>query len=401
MRVCLDSRLIQKGEYFVPVKGDSFDGHEYIDDVLAKGAAGIIEVDELYKLAKEKLGKVKPVVLGVAGSVGKSSVRTYLTQILSTKLQVLEGDLNTKLGLSTLVVNDLDNQKVIVAELGIDRLGEMKETTDFIKPDFTIITKLEREHLQFLLSLDNVVKENLVAISNSRENQGYINKSDRLHVSKEIGTSQIKYYPEENLKQEINKAISSLELPKHDKEYLAGIYQICRDRFHFTDKEFVNTLNEIKKSKGRLNLIAGLRGSLILDDSYNAVADQSVIQGIKFAEELSKKYKKSLIVILSPMRETGTTEIEQHKNVAQYLNGLRDIRLVVIGDDSNLYGKYLTIQYQSFPSVEKFSYEITGDEIFYVKGSQYFRLEKIVYLLMREKEMAGKLLVRQDARWKK
>lgn len=400
MKVCLDSRLIKKGEYFVPVKGDNFDGHRFVDEVMAKGAAGIIEEDELYRLAEEKLRKIKPVIIGVAGSVGKSSMRSYLTQILLTKFSVLEGDLNTKLGLATLIVNELKDQRVIVAELGIDRLGEMKQVTDFIKPDFSIITKLEKEHLQFLLNLENVVNENLIAIKNSKNKDGYINENDRKAVEGKLADCKVNFYPSPKISVEVQNIIENLEIARHDKDYLYGIYQICIDKFDFDDSEFVNAMGKIKKPKGRLNLFEGMNGSLVLDDSYNAVADQSVIQGIKFAEELASKYKKETVIILSPMRETGETEEEQHKNVAEFLNGLKNVKLIIIGDDRRLYGKYLTLEYEEQPTSEDFSYSVTGNELFYVKGSQFYRLEKIVYYLMKEKERASELLVRQDARWK-
>lgn len=60
MKVCLDSRLIKRGEYFVPIKGETFDEHCFIKSALRKGAAGIIEEVDLYKIAKEKLKKVNP-----------------------------------------------------------------------------------------------------------------------------------------------------------------------------------------------------------------------------------------------------------------------------------------------------------------------------------------------------
>lgn len=400
MKVSLDSRLIKKGEYFVPVKGDNFDGHAYIDDVLTKGAVGIIEVDELYKLAEEKLAKLKPIVVGVAGSVGKSSMRAFLTRILSTKYLVLEGDLNTKLGLATLIVNELDKHKIIVAELGIDRLGEMKIVTDFIMPDFSIITKLEKEHLQFLLSIDNVVGENLVSIRNSKNKEGYINEEDRKLVYGKTAGCNINFYPEVGISVSVKQEIEKLEMAKHDRDYLFGIYQICREKFNFTDEEYLLSLKKISKPKGRLNLLRGAEGSLVLDDSYNAVADQSIIQGIKFAKELSEKYKKKLVIILSPMRETGESEELQHKNVAEYLNTLRGSDLIIIGDDQKKYGKYLTCKYREISSSDEFKYVGSEDKLFYVKGSQFYRLEKIVYYLMEEKEKAGELLVRQDARWK-
>lgn len=392
MRVCLDNRLIKRGEYFVPIKGENFDGHDFIGAALKAGAAGILEENDLYKLAQRKLNEVNPVIVGVAGSVGKSTARAYLAQILSVKKKVLEGDLNTKLGLSVNIVNNLIDQDVFVAELGIDRVGEMKMVTDFLKPDFVMITKLEKEHLQFLKDLPTVVRENLVAVTNSKKKLGYVNLTDENQIEKTDGT--LIYYGRKNLEDKLK----DLRLPAHDEDYLAGIYKIAKDQFDFTDKEFVKALKNLKKPKGRLNLIEGVDGCLIVDDSYNAVCDESVIRGLKYAIELANQQGEALLVLLSPMRETGESEEEQHRKVAEFLNGV-DCELVLVGDDRNLYGKYLKRDFEKIDLADNFR-ALPCRKVVYVKGSQFYRMEKIVYKLMKDKDKAFELLVRQDGRWK-
>ncbi len=105
IKVCTDSRLIKPGEYFVAIKGENFDGHKFIDLAMKNGAKGILEEDELYKIAKEKIERIKPVTIGVTGSSGKTTVTNFLDQILSTKYNTCLGSLNTKLGLSVNVIN--------------------------------------------------------------------------------------------------------------------------------------------------------------------------------------------------------------------------------------------------------------------------------------------------------
>ncbi|PIS22459.1 UDP-N-acetylmuramoyl-tripeptide--D-alanyl-D-alanine ligase, partial [candidate division WWE3 bacterium CG08_land_8_20_14_0_20_41_10] len=99
IKVCTDNRLIKPGDYFVAIKGENFDGHNFIDSALQKGAKGVLEEKELYELAKDKINRVKPVIIGVTGSSGKTTVTNFLVQILSTKYSVCLGSLNTKLGL--------------------------------------------------------------------------------------------------------------------------------------------------------------------------------------------------------------------------------------------------------------------------------------------------------------
>src|SRR3989344_9294770 len=124
MKVALDSRLIKKGEYFVPVKGESFDGHKFIDDALKNGAKGIIEENKLYELASKKLGEIDPIVIAITGSVGKSTMRDFVSTLISQKYKICVGSLNTKLGLATNIINDLKaGDRFFVAEWGMDYAG--------------------------------------------------------------------------------------------------------------------------------------------------------------------------------------------------------------------------------------------------------------------------------------
>lgn len=410
MKVCFDSRLIKKGEHFVPIKGDSFDGHDFIQQALSNGAEGIIEVEELFKLAQEKLQKVNPTVIGIAGSVGKSTFRTYLVQILSYKYKVLDGSLNTKLGLASNIINSLDNQQIFVAELGIDRLGEMQIVTEFLQPTFSVITKLEKEHLQFLLSIENVIEENLVAIVNSKEKLGYINEKDRSLVKGYEKNVRLTYFPfdEVDIVRLIMEAnhLNVIDFPLHELEYLNCIYQIVSEKFGFSEDEFIGALQSIKKPNGRLNIIDGVNGSVIIDDTYNAVADASVIEGIKFALSYQnsmlneQNLKKDLTIILSSMRENGDSAEEQHKKVAEFLKTVNYKKLYLVGDDKKLYSKWMKTDFISLSSYAEIQISASAQDLFYVKGSQFYRLEKVVENLMKYPEKASELLVRQDARWK-
>src|SRR3989344_6605797 len=141
MKVCLDSRLIKAGEYFVAVVGENFDGHKFISDVLGKGAAGVLQENELYKISSEKLARINPVVIAVTGSVGKSTTRDFLKILLDTKYKVCVGSLNTKLGLATNIVNEMEYDcEIFIAECGMDHAGELFETGEFIKPNIVVIT---------------------------------------------------------------------------------------------------------------------------------------------------------------------------------------------------------------------------------------------------------------------
>lgn len=381
MKVSSDSRTIQKGEYFVPFKGDNFDGHKFINDALEKGASGVIEEEELYEIAKNKLTAVKPFIIGIAGSVGKTTFREYLSSILSTKYKVFIGDLNTKLGLATRIVNDLNDEKILVAEIGIDRVGEMEKTLELIKPDIGIITKLEKEHLEFLNNIETVTKENFNIIRYSNKKTGFVNIQDKALIERVIKSNEnlyLNYFPDKNIPTLISMHINEVLTANHNKAYLKAIYQITKTYFNFNDEEFIKSLNSLKSPKGRLNIIKFNKNVVIIDDSYNAVCDQSVIKGLEFAIEYAKNNNLSLEIILSPMRETGQTKIEQHQNVSNFLNKNPNIKLMLVGENSELYTDSLSIPYTRFNTIDEITHQLEENTCYYIKGSRFYNLDKLV-----------------------
>jgi len=145
LSVNLDSRLIKPGEYFVPVKGEFTDGHKYIDNALKNGAKGIIEVEELYKIAQRKLKSIDPTIIAITGSVGKSTTRDFVYTLISTQYRAAKGTLNTKLGLATNIINDLKfGDEFFIAEAGMDKLEELTATGRFLNPDIVVCTAIKK-----------------------------------------------------------------------------------------------------------------------------------------------------------------------------------------------------------------------------------------------------------------
>lgn len=374
MKVSIDTRTIKKGEYFVPIKGPNFDGNKFINEALKKGAKGIIKEDDFYRIAKEKLTKINPFIIAVAGSIGKSTFRSYLYSILKTKFDVLESDLNTKLGFSLKVINELNNQKIIVAEIGIDRIGEMEKTSSFMKPDISIITKLGKEHLEFFKSLSNVIRENLIVVKNSKLKIVYLNIKDK-NLCKKFFKKEMKiiYFPKSKLSEKIENKIDNLFLPDHEKDYLKAIYLIISERFMFTDSQFISALKKLIKPKGRLNILKGKNGCMVIDDTYNAVCDQTIIEGIKFASKIAKEKNKKLHLIISNMRENGSSKITQHKKVADYINNCQCIDTIIFGDETELYKKYIKRACVVYINVNQIKLVPSKNDLFYIKSANYYK----------------------------
>lgn len=384
MKISIDTRTIKRGEYFVPIKGPNFDGNRFIDEALKKGARGIISEEEFYRIAKERLIKRNPIIIAVAGSIGKSTFRSYLTSILKTKYPVLEGDQNTKLGLSLSIVNKLNKQKILVAEVGIDRLGEMENTSKFISPDFSVITKLGKEHLEFLKSYKNVVIEESKILDNTKYKKIFVNSNDLNDYKKYLKSTQnLIFYDTQKITNTIKKALAKLILPPHDIDYLKGIYFITKNYFNFSDKGFINTLKKLKKPKGRFNILKHKNGSIIINDTYNAVCDQTIIEGVKFAQVLSKKFNKKLIVVVPNMVENGESMRLQHKNVSNFINNIDFVSLYIVGDNLSFYKKYLKVKYFEYKSANLINIHSDSNSLYYIKATRRYKGPELVKKLIK------------------
>lgn len=379
MKISIDTRTLKKGEYFVPIKGPNFDGNKFINEALNSGAKGIIKEKDFYNFVKDKLSKTKPTIIAIAGSIGKSTFRSYLCSILEDKFDVLESDLNTKLGFSLKVANELNRQKIIVAEVGIDRIGEMQKTASFIAPDISIITKLGKEHLQFFKSLKNVVIEESNIFKYTKIKDCNVSSNDKEFFKKfgvKIDNPVYFNNPLEN--KVIENKIQKLLLPEHERDYLRGIYRIVTKHFLMSDKDFLLGLKHLKKPKGRLNVIKLSNKSIVIDDTYNAVCDETIIKGIQYAQDLSKKLNKKLKVVISNMVENGTSSDRQHRNVCKFINESRLKEIYICGNNLKYYKKYIRVKYHDYPTADLIKFRKLEDTLYYIKATRRYKGSELV-----------------------
>ena len=164
-----DSREVQPGGIFFALRGAEQDGHRFLPDAIARGAAaivvehrtavpsGIVEVvvpdtwKALYDLAAYVLAKVKPLVVGVTGSNGKTSTKEMIAAALGTKYNVLRttGNLNTETGVPLTILQLEPDHTALVLEMGLQRAGDIKRLADLAKPRVGVITNIGLVHMEF------------------------------------------------------------------------------------------------------------------------------------------------------------------------------------------------------------------------------------------------------------
>ena len=170
-RYSKDTRSIQPGDYYVAIKGLNFDGHDFVQDAIRKGAAGVVierdvdlgeaantvevirvEDSEKY-LAEQALLKIKtinPVVVAITGSIGKTNTKNAIATILKQQFPVLssQGNLNTVLGLSLTILNaEFSAETRLVLEMGASQKGDIAELCAYFPPDISVVTNVHGVHL--------------------------------------------------------------------------------------------------------------------------------------------------------------------------------------------------------------------------------------------------------------
>lgn len=159
----LDSRLVKPGMLFVAVKGEKVDGHAFIDQARAKGAAGIIDGrEELARVAHAYRRTLRATVVGVTGSAGKTTTKELVAAFLRAggfKVHATAGNYNNDLGLPLTILNCPPDADVLVVEMGTNHPGEIRHLVDIAEPDVGIISSIGTAHIEFFGTQDGIADE--------------------------------------------------------------------------------------------------------------------------------------------------------------------------------------------------------------------------------------------------
>ena len=173
----IDSRLVGEGYLFIPIRGARVDGHDFIPAVFEKGALAVLSEQRLEHPAgpyilvdstEEAMKKIAAFyrrsldikVVGITGSVGKTSTKEMIASVLSEKYRVLktEGNLNNEIGLPLTIFKIREEHQVAVLEMGISEFGEMHRLAEMAQPDICVITNIGLCHLENLITRDGILK---------------------------------------------------------------------------------------------------------------------------------------------------------------------------------------------------------------------------------------------------
>ena len=349
----LDSRLVEEGYLFFATKGERVDGHSFIAQVAEKKAACVVcekapeNVDIPYILVEDSFVALKQVatfyrdnltipIVGITGSVGKTSTKEIISSVLSTRYNVLktEGNFNNEVGLPLTILRIRDEHKVAVVEMGINHFGEMHRLSEIAKPDICVITNIGQCHLEFLGSREGILKAKS-EIFDFMNPDGYVcinGDDDMLSTIKEVhGHKPVSYgmtmksdvYVTESKSNGIfgSKATIYLNDETFDVEIpLPGEHMVMNalaatcvgDLLGLKPEEIAEGIKNVKAVGGRSNLIS-LKNRTILDDCYNANP-----VSMKAAIDLLKQADTRKVAILGDMFELGEGQESMHAEIGTY-----------------------------------------------------------------------------------
>jgi UDP-N-acetylmuramoyl-tripeptide--D-alanyl-D-alanine ligase len=429
--VSIDSRKIEKGNLFIPFKGENSDGHKYVEDSLKRGAAAamwqsdvpnppahlpIIIVEDclvaLQELSREYRKQLSVKVVGITGSNGKTTTKDMTASLLATtyKVQKTEGNYNNHIGLPLTVLGLDEDTEIAVLEMGMSGRGEIEFLTKLASPDAVVITNIGESHLLDLGSREGIAEAKLEILQGLKEGGLAVLHGDEPLLMERINkykgnvtvqtfgrTDRNDFFPTEitQLEQgnrfQINESSENFELPVLGNHNILNALaaMIIARYFDVPFHKMNEGLMKVKLTNMRMELVEGVHGEKIINDAYNA-SPTSMMAAIELVSNL-KGYEK-IILVLGDMLELGPQEEQYHQQIGEGLNPEK-IDLVFTfgklaehiaeGARSSL-GKNRVFSFMDKNElIKRLEEHVTNDSLVLVKASRGMKLEEIVTALQK------------------
>jgi UDP-N-acetylmuramoyl-tripeptide--D-alanyl-D-alanine ligase len=430
----IDSRLTEPGELFFALVAER-NGHDFIPAAIKKGASGavvshkiaipdkdiaLIQVNDtleaLQKLAAQVLSEHPVKVIGITGSIGKTTTKEFTWRLLSRNLSALksEGNFNNQLGVPLSLLKLTDKHKVAVLEMAMSAPGEIRTLTRIAPPDIAVITNIEPVHLQFFNSIEGIASAKKEILEGTKNDGIAVLNGDDLLVKKiaedwkgkkilfglsaecDIRAQNIQKIGWEGMAFELRygNREEKISLPffyeSHLYNFLAAAAAAKALSLSFED--ILPQIITLKLMPNRGTLVHLAKNIRLIDDSYNS-NPAALESALKALVPLPSKRK---IAVLGDMLELGEREVEYHNQAGRQVAEFGWNILVTVGilsqhmAEGALSSGMRTDQIISFKNSEEAAEEISpliqeGDLIL-VKASRKIEIEKIVERLKKKRQ---------------
>lgn len=419
-------------------------------------------------LSKLILKKYKPKIIGITGSVGKTSAKEAVYTVLKTKFNVRRNtkNYNNEIGLPLTIIGsdspgksifgwlgvffkalglilfkDKNYPKILVLEMGVDRPGDMKYLMGIAKGDIGIVTLISHSHEEFFEDVKEIQKEKGLLVENLKPGGWAILNFDDELTRELAGKSKVKvlsYGFKEGAMLRAQELVFSFEKTKevdnllglsfkltyngsfipvllpqvigYNSIYAALVAAAVGATMEMNLVEISKAMREFDSPNGRMNLIDGIKHTLIIDDTYNS-SPISVMSALDIVSKIPIAKGARRFAVLGDMLELGKYSEEGHREVGRYAAKARVDKLITVGERARDIARSAEeagmardniFEYTDVAEAGRFIQQrIEQGDLILVKGSQGMRLEKIVKEIMAEPLRAKELLVRQEEEWER
>ncbi len=410
--------------------------------------------------ARKIIAKYHPLVIGITGSVGKTSTRHAIAAALSAKysLREPEKNFNNEIGIPLTVIGarGLDEgggklgwlrifahaiaaaylpqtyPKVLVLEYGIDHPGDMDVLLNIVKPQIAVLTTIGASHKEFFTSEEAIAFEKGKMAASLLASGTFVYNADDAHVAEqakrtnarllsygsgESGTKadvvlqaveeQLQIPPATRLSIKTPTRQIKVTVPvvgtAHESAILAAV--AVAEALEVETDLILQGLSHYRAMPGRSNILAGIKRTILIDDTYNA-APLSTIEALNLLGRFPHANK---IAVLGDMLELGDSTDSAHTQVGQIAQSLNLRKLITVGELGKQIGAAAQAAGMAADNIISFNNSdeavqtvlnvIEPESVILIKGSQGARMEKITKELLAEPTAATQLLVRQYGKW--
>jgi UDP-N-acetylmuramoyl-tripeptide--D-alanyl-D-alanine ligase len=420
LNVSTDTRDLKPESLFFAIKGEKFNGNDYVENAIKKGACLVITdskrfkgsnkmriiyvnntVVSLKKIAKNILKSFEGNVIGITGSNGKTTTTKIISSVLNKSSGTLK-NYNNEIGMPLSIINANPKAKHLVIEMGAAKPKDIQYLSSVLKPNIGLITNIGNSHLEKLKNIDGVLKVKSELISNIKkggylivpnENSKHLSFWKSLRNDINVITFGIKksadFYPEE-IKYSLNKSKFIIKSKKyntniHIETSLSGEHNLKNILASYAVSYIVKNSDEIFSTKLKNNLDSiirqkqskWIRGSVLIDDTYNANPES-----VKKALDLLATSSKRKIVVLGDMLELGRLRKKMHKDVGKYAATKKIDIFLGFGDLTKYavegFGKNGIFFNDEILLREFLKKNIQSKDVVLIKGSRGMKMERYI-----------------------
>jgi len=373
MRVSIDSRTIQPGDTFIPIKGETHDGHDFIKEALNKGAR-VLDVD-IADYARKYRKKLNCHVIGITGSAGKTTVKDMLAALLAQKYKVVktQENQNNEIGAPLTILQADANTDIIIVEMGMRKKGDLSYLSKIVRPTHVVVTGVGLTHIEYFKN------QKALALAKA-EIFGKLLKSSQKDRYAFINFQSPHYQLLKRKAEKENFLLFPYQGSDKPDQNMNLCYEVGR-HFNLNQEEIQKGLANYRASSHRLNVI-NLKSITIVDDTYNSNPD-----GVIFALQYIQRFTGRKILVLGDMLELGKYAAQEHQKIVEYAINANISLMYTYGQETSfITSNELPIyNFKDKETLHKnLTTEIKPGDILLIKGSRSLKMEETVEFLKHQ-----------------